>query len=408
MASSDAYAMEWIQKEKIVPVVNQARGTVHPKDLVSVKAKKWSDVWAPPNLVKPLPENYEQFLDWIPQGGFAFRCDWEVTAEQLRGRYRASKRSSASMDGWCFLHFCLLPDGAFEDLAVLLNSFVRTRANLPELWKHLRVVMIPKANEPIEKRPISVAACLWRLLAASILQNIDSWVRSWLPPQIAGGVKRLDVDDIHAVLHEDLQSGGFAAGGKMDLNKCFDRVDAVSAVSVLQRLGLPAEICDLISSFYTEQKAWISDVLCIHTQPVERTNGLLQGCPFSVFLFTGVMSCYAVFLGKHCPEVKVAVYVDDRLLLITGVEALPKPEEAFRLTKLFDDAFCFLWKAGKGSTFAITAGARERLAVSCNQVGESKVDVTFLGIDYCVEQDVGDDALLMERDACMSKCLGQL
>ncbi len=95
---------------------------------------------------------------------------------------------------------------------------------IPEMWKLIKVVMIPKEDSD-DLRPISISVTCWRILMCAALTNLEDWIAQWVDPDLHGGIKGRSTEELHSDFDEDLQMGIDGAHiwrGKTDLFKCFE------------------------------------------------------------------------------------------------------------------------------------------------------------------------------------------
>jgi hypothetical protein len=89
----------------------------------------------------------------------------------------------------------------------------------------------------------------------SILQQLQPWLDSWLPPFLLGGLKHRDAREAHELLHHDifqaLQTHRKFFGAKLDIRKCFDSVSPLQAIHVWDHLQAPTEVTGLLRFFYS-------------------------------------------------------------------------------------------------------------------------------------------------------------
>ena len=87
----------------------------------------------------------------------------------------------------------------------------------------------------------------------SILQQLQPWLDSWLPPFLLGGLKHRDAREAHELLHRDifqaLQTHRKFFGVKLDIRKCFDSVSPLQAIHVWDHLQAPPEVTGLLQFF---------------------------------------------------------------------------------------------------------------------------------------------------------------
>ena len=174
----------------------------------------------------------------------------------------------------------------------MLNHIIACGAPIPDTWRDVKTVLLPKPDSPTEWRPISIASIFRRVSASALLNNISDWADTWLPDEIYGGVKGRDPDDLNQILIDAVENAPFIIGGKIDLSKCFDRVPPTLCLKILVALGMPQALADFVASFYHEIRHFVVDGKHCAREAVLRLNGILQGCPFAAFMITALMTAF--------------------------------------------------------------------------------------------------------------------
>ena len=117
----------------------------------------------------------------------------------------------------------MLPKEFFERLAEVWMLCLK-EAKIPEIWKQIRVVGIPKAVGGT--RPLSVAAVAWRAGMTIIVRKLADWIDGSAPEEIIGGLRHRQAAEIHSRLTEAVErarmSDKCVIAAKLDLKKCFD------------------------------------------------------------------------------------------------------------------------------------------------------------------------------------------
>ena len=242
-----------------------------------------------------------------------------LCGEELRKIARANAEKAHGVDTWAPRHWALLPVGFFDALAIIWNTILQNGAAMPNSWMDVRAVLIPE--EPGEKRPVSIAVIAWRVGISALMHRMRGWINTWVPEEVTGGIPGRGAAELHEEMQESiwecLQQGTPFAGCKVDLRKCFDKANAEKSILILERLGLPHQIGDVLRVFYTQHRKWCElDGACTR-EPVTVTNGLLQGCPASMLLLAAQATLWVKHVREKVPEVRLGVYVDDRALIAT-------------------------------------------------------------------------------------------
>ena len=153
----------------------------------------------------------------------------------------------------------------------------------------------------------------------------------------ASGVPGRSAAELHDVLQESiwecLQTGEPFAGCKVDLRKAFDKANAAQAIHILEKLGMPSGIGDVLRSFYDNHRKWFELDGAVTRGEISVTNGLLQGCPASMLLLAAQATLWVRNVKAAIPEVDVGIYVDDRSLFGKGDDS---PDVLLRASKAGD------------------------------------------------------------------------
>ena len=167
-------------------------------------------------------------------------------------------------------------------------------------------------------------------------------------------------------------------GAKIDLSKCFDRCNAELSIHILGKLGCDARVLRLVEMLYCDLRVYFSKGGLVTQHAAKRTNGVLQGCPFSMLLMAATMAAWCHHIrNSTAGMVDARVFVDDRLFWTNSEEALL---EAVRSTSQFDADFGFMWNPGKGQIFKRKPVTNPQVLELEAQVGPLANEVKMLGI----------------------------
>ena len=186
---------------------------------------------------------------------------------------------------------------------------------LPAAWLHVRITLLDKSDGG--KRPLAIAAIMYRVCMSATLRCLRSWIAGWAPPTLYGGIPGRGTDGVHSALFGALhqqQAGRCMAGAKADIQRCFDSVDFGVAFLVFDHLGAPAGLTEVLRFFYAGQTRWFISRGCVHPTPVRVQRGLLQGCPASPALLKAIMAIWSLAVTRAHPRIGLAIYLDDRSL----------------------------------------------------------------------------------------------
>ncbi|CAL1126369.1 unnamed protein product [Cladocopium goreaui] len=188
----------------------------------------------------------------------------------------------------------------------------------------------------------------------SILQQLQPWLDSWLPPFLLGGLKHRDAREAHELLHHDifqaLQTHRKFFGAKLDIRKCFDSVSPLQAIHVWDHLQAPTEVTGLLRFFYSfSARRFESQKVCAATEFTCSTS-ILQGCPASPALLAGLMSVWGFHVLQRA-AVSISGYIDDRTVWALGNNGQQRVD-ALVCTQQIDQAMGFSFHADKCELFA--------------------------------------------------------
>ena len=166
-------------------------------------------------------------------------------------------------------------------------------------------------------------------------------------------------------------------GLKQDLAKCFDNTSSRQATAVLTRYGPPKQIAKLLLYFYNNHVRWLEIDGCASPDPLRPTRSILQGCPFSVLLLSGLMTLWASQLQINFPQLRLGVYIDDRTLWMKN-SSIATLQKVVEHSDKLDSIFEFKSSKDKEASFANSSALRRKLKV----LGNSYNWFSLLGIHY--------------------------
>ena len=356
-----------------------------PTTQATEAARMWELQWCP--LQRPDAAKVARLCAELG----APKPEWELpptSPAALQARAKQSRKRAAGLDGWRPAHFACLGFSFFQALGALWDVCLRDQV-LPVAWKQIRVTLIAKASGG--SRPLSIATAGWRLCMAVTMRALRGWVRSWVPPELCGGVPDASIHTVHSAIFQDLfaahRDKKLMVGCKADIKRCFDSTSPELATLVWRWLGAPRALCGLIEHYYAGQFRWLSvrGVYCPRAVP--STCSLLQGCPASPALLNGLMAVWLRTLKRDTPMVKVALFLDDRTLWSSGSAAVASVVQAARTAKALDADLGLTTHEDKLECFGTTQDAREALFEEAELVGTPQDTFKLLGVTYHVRAD---------------------
>lgn len=287
------------------------------------------------------------------------------------------------VDRWRSEELALAPDCWFEALAALWNRCIEL-TKLPAPWLMVRVTGIPKPDSPV-LRPLSIEAVVYRAGMSCLTRGLRDWTQLWAPEQLAGAVAGRTMEELHELLsfkvdeafhgHLDL------VGIKLDLKRAFDLLRTETINDLALRLGAPPKLVALWELFDKEHLKWVEVQGSVHPDPIGCTRGVPQGDPASPLRFCLIVAAWCAFMKARLPGVSFSVYLDDRLLFVSGalgVETLL--QEAVAANTLFEQHYQLGDNAAKRALFGNNAAVRARLADTFGKAAVPHVDM--LGVKH--------------------------
>eukprot|EP00438_Fugacium_kawagutii_P032007 Skav201741 [mRNA] locus=scaffold2498:357059:359761:+ [translate_table: standard] len=221
----DAALFQWVRREASDSVFTDGV-PLHPQAKVEHFQNEWQRMW---NRAPRTAADLQPWLVGLPSGTWNDQLTFSGT-ELRQLTWLRRERPLAQMAGACL-----------------------AKQQVPQDGLHIRCVLVPKPEGGL--RPISVACLAWRIGMSSILQQLQPWLDSWLPPFLLGGLKHRDAREAHELLHHDifqaLQTHRKFFGAKLDIRKCFDSVSPLQAIHVWDHLQAPPEVTGLLRFFYS-------------------------------------------------------------------------------------------------------------------------------------------------------------
>ena len=346
ITQADAALFQWVRREASDSVFTEGV-PLHPQAKVEHFQNEWQRMW---NRAPRTAADLQPWLVNFPSGTWNNQLIFD--GGELRQLTWHRRDKAAGPDGWRPCEWLLLPNQFFTCLAALWQACLSVQ-QVPQDWLHIRCVLVPKPEGGL--RPISVACFAWRIGMTSILQQLQPWLDSWLPPFLLGGLKHRDAREAHELLHHDifqaLQTHRKFFGAKLDIRKCFDSVSPLQAIHVWDHLQAPTEVTGLLRFFYSfSARRFESQKVCAATEFTCSTS-ILQGCPASPALLAGLMSVWGFHVLRRA-AVSISGYIDDRTVWALGNNGQQRVVDALFCTQQIDLAMGFSFHADKCELFA--------------------------------------------------------
>ena len=220
---------------------------------------------------------------------------------------------------------------------------------------------------------------------------MDDWIRSWAHPDCHGGLPQCQAEDLLNDFWMDWETAECLdtefCGGKEDLSKCFDHVSPEVSIRTLQLLGIDPGVAHVIMEFYGDLTSYFMMKGVVDPNCVQRINGLLQGCPFSMVILAAIMSCHLHYVNTK--DSKCRTCVDDRLFNSNSLEGFAV---MVRQTLYFDKAMGWKVNAKKGAVFVKKDQTNAIVHETAQAIGGWSNVIVQLGVELDIINGVNANA----------------
>lgn len=211
---------------------------------------------------------------------------------------------------------------ALKNRLVNLYNDIFTSGVFPQAWKSALIIPIPKPNKPSNLtanfRAISLLPCISKILEKIIAVRI-MWfakINGFISFHQFGFQKGVGV--IESLLYFEhfsntaLASSNHVSVLKLDFEKAFDRIGIHVVLRQLKRWKVGTKIFNFVKTFLNNRKLSVS-VRNYRSQTYKLTNGIPQGSPLSVTLFTIAFNEISSIITSNS-LVEHFTYADDVLI----------------------------------------------------------------------------------------------
>ena len=257
---------------------------------------------------------------------------WSFPSGELL--FERARRSSgaAGVDSWSGAELSALPLVVMQVFAQLSRRWTLA-ASAPSQFSECRMVLLPKDNKADESlftnvgdlRPISILSSWWRLWIGTFLRVPEcvGWIQNFLPEEVAVGNNVPAEQCVYELLDAWTEHRGGLVS--LDYSKAFDSLHPAVSVALLQHVGWPAGLVNVLEHVWMSQKRWVQFQSEVHEDPLG-APALPQGDPLGPL----VMSLWVVSGHRYVQRladpalgrVLARYYVDDRTLVSASPEAL--------------------------------------------------------------------------------------
>ncbi len=386
------YVYKWIKSKTQVEVPNlivDAAGNVlyNPPEAIEEINSQWDKVFSA-NVLHQDPMHLLHFIwPYIDEVRSNANIP-ELTGQMLRQQVlRRKANAAAGIDGWRTVEMFSLPVFVYDQVATFFRGIEDGTRSMPKQLATAKQVLLNKngLDDPMQKRIISLLPIWLLAYTGARFRQLQTWQQNVFPSEIKGGIKGRCLSEIpnnlRLCIDSSKESNSPLIGIKLDKSKCFDRIVYSIAATLLLGFGCPKKVVTFFMGIYSTltrflcYKQWCSD------RPTTSSNGVVQGCSFSLLAINAYMSAWALFI-KKIPHIQFAAYIDD-CYLWSNLQYLSNLEAALDVTDKWDDLTGQKLNKQKCQAFATTASARKQLRQHFPEVDHSHV-ITVLGANLNV------------------------
>ena len=220
------------------------------------------------------------------------------------------------LDGMDVLFLNELSYDALSALSDLLKA--ADAGAIPAEWRYAQVTLIPKPGEAVDRRPLTIISCIYRLWARRHAARLQEWLVSVKPFGLSGvvaGVGCQDVLwDVQSRIHDSVSRRAPAAFViSMDLSKCFDHMLHDPLREICEAIGFSHGVIALQLYAVLKWALFVdgspSDVLLRGSS----LRGIPQGCPISCCLCNLYALAWHHAMKQACASATTYTVLDDRL-----------------------------------------------------------------------------------------------
>ena len=105
----------------------------------------------------------------------------------------------------------------------------------------------------------------------------------------------------------------------LDYKEAFARLSPFTCIAILEILGLPKAIADVLRDMYATLTRWVRVGMAASSSFSANHTGIIEGCAMSVALINGLMHVWASWITSQLPDLHLGVFLDDRPVHDLGV-----------------------------------------------------------------------------------------
>lgn len=212
----------------------------------------------------------------------------------------------------------------YKSMLMRIYNLIYRSASIPEQWRSIKIVPIPKPNSNPSStpkfRPISLMSCLCKIFHAMLAKRLEWFVeqRGILAPTVSGFRRSQSCLDCVVRLISKIQIG-FSKNIStlacfLDIESAYNNVVIDQLVLILDKINVGTQFCKYIWSFLSKRYLRINDGGDDGNLERWTNKGLAQGDPISPLLFNIVTSQICTSFNN----IDILQYADDFVLYTQG------------------------------------------------------------------------------------------
>ena len=199
---------------------------------------------------------------------------------------------------------------------------------IPENWRLATLKVLYKgkgnASDPHSYRDIALECCPFKVLTCLLIKTLYKLTESTIPEEQFGFMKGRSTLQAVKCLLDDIDEALGKRKGKLhaifvDYKKAFDLLNRSILIDKVERMVGKNYITRILRNIMARNLMQIDDNIDL-SQPIDQTNGVLQGDPLSPLLFN--IATADIPNAIQTEGVRIYAYADDMVLTSTDIRYL--------------------------------------------------------------------------------------